>query len=53
MNHETKQPQIAEFAREADPRPPYEPPRITKKRSVSRVTNQFTGSAQGIVTEGA
>ncbi len=26
-------------------RPPYQPPRIVKKRSVSRVTLQFTGGS--------
>jgi hypothetical protein len=36
---EKKQPPLpADEPKPADPRPPYEPPRVTKKRSVSRAT---------------
>lgn len=54
MSHDTQPPKTTEPAPEPDPRPRYEPPRVSKKRSVSRAT-LFTGagaSAQGIVTEG-
>jgi hypothetical protein len=40
-----------------DPRPHYEPPRITKRRSVARVTQTFSGATGGpnvggVATEG-
>lgn len=36
-----------------DPRPRYEPPRVTKKRSVQRVTGTFSGAtAQGSTVQG-
>jgi hypothetical protein len=48
----TAQDAARDGAESKDPRPPYEPPRITKRRSVARTT-LFTGAtAQGIVTEG-
>jgi hypothetical protein len=54
MTANRQQPRPEGPARDTDPRPAYEPPRLTKKRSVSRAT-LFSGAGaavQGVVTEG-
>jgi hypothetical protein len=54
MNPQDKPANPTPAASSQEARPPYEPPRITKRRSVSRAT-LFSGAgaaAEGVVTEG-